>query len=61
MRDLDQLLAQPFLERGDKWADSPREMAEQVDVLITCLLNSVASAAVLEDPETGALLGFGPG
>ena len=61
VRDLNQSLAQPFLEQGAQWADSPREMAEQVDVLITCLPNPAASAAVLEDPETGALLGLGPG
>lgn len=54
VRDLNQSLAQPFLEQYAKWADSPREMAEQVDVLITCLLSPAASAAVLEDPETGA-------
>ncbi len=61
VRDLDKSLAQPFLDKGAKWADSPREMAEQVDVLITCLPNPAASAAVLEDPTDGALLGFGPG
>ena len=60
VRDLNAEIAQPFLDGGAKWADSPREMAEQVDVLITCLPSPAASAAVLE-AEDGALAGFGPG
>jgi 3-hydroxyisobutyrate dehydrogenase len=28
VRDLDKSIAQNFLERGAKWADSPREMTE---------------------------------
>lgn len=35
-------------------------MAQDVDILITCLPNPAASAAVLES-EDGALAGFGPG
>ncbi|MGB0865497.1 MAG: NAD(P)-dependent oxidoreductase [Granulosicoccaceae bacterium] len=61
VRDLNKDQAQPFLDQGAQWADSPRAMAEQVDVLITCLPSPAASAAVLEDPEHGALLGLGPG
>ena len=34
VRDLDSAIAQPFLDGGAKWADSPREMAQNVDVLI---------------------------
>jgi 3-hydroxyisobutyrate dehydrogenase len=60
VRDLNPEIAQPFLDAGAKWADSPREMAEQVDVLITCLPSPAASAAVLE-AEDGALEGLGPG
>ncbi len=60
VRDLNSALAQPFLDAGAKWADSPREMAEQVDVLITCLPSPAASAAVLE-AEDGALAGLGAG
>lgn len=60
VRDLDKALARPFLDGGARWADSPREMAEAVDVLITCLPSPAASAAVLE-AEDGALAGLGPG
>ena len=48
VRDLDRDVAQPFLDKGAKWADSPREMAEAVDFVITCLPNPAASAAVME-------------
>ena len=58
VRDLDRGVAQPFLDRGAKWADSPREMAESVDVVITCLPSPAASAAVLESPD-GVLAGLG--
>ncbi len=61
VRDLDKSNAQPFLDKGAHWADSPRELAQAVDVLITCLPSPAASAEVLEHPETGALLGLGPG
>ena len=60
VRDLDAGTAQPFLDRGAKWADSPCEMAQNVDVLITCLPSPAASAAVME-AEDGALAGMGPG
>jgi 3-hydroxyisobutyrate dehydrogenase len=60
VRDLDREVAQRFLDGGAKWADSPREMAEQVDIVITCLPSPAASAAVLESPD-GVLAGLGPG
>ncbi|MFT5504530.1 MAG: 3-hydroxyisobutyrate dehydrogenase [Gammaproteobacteria bacterium] len=60
VRDLDKNIAQPFLDKGAEWADSPREMAEKVDVLITCLPSPAASAAVMED-EDGALAGLSGG
>ena len=60
VRDLNADIAQPFLDAGASWADSPREMAQKVDVLITCLPSPAASAAVLE-AEDGALAGLGPG
>ncbi len=59
--DLDKSTAQPLLDSGANWAHSPRELADAVDVLITCLPNPAASAEVLENPETGALLGLGKG
>ena len=60
VRDLDADAARPFLDAGAKWADSPRQMAESVDVLITCLPSPAASAAVME-AEDGALAGLGEG
>lgn len=60
VRDLDKTVAQRFLDRGAKWGETPEQMAQDVDILITCLPNPAASAAVLES-EDGALAGFGPG
>ncbi len=60
VRDLDRAVAQPFLDAGAGWADSPRAMAEQVDVVITCLPSPAASAAVME-AEDGILAGLGAG
>jgi 3-hydroxyisobutyrate dehydrogenase len=60
VRDLYKDIAQPFLDSGARWADSPREMAENVDVLITCLPSPAASAAVME-AEDGALAGLSEG
>jgi len=60
VRDLDKSIAQAFLDGGAKWADSPREMAQNVDILITCLPSPAASAAVME-AEDGALAGLSAG
>ena len=35
VRDLDQALAQPFVDAGASFAESPKQMAESVDVVIT--------------------------
>ena len=60
VRDLDKEVAQPFLDGGAAWANSPQEMAEQCDIVITCLPSPAASAAVLE-ADDGILAGLGPG
>ena len=60
VRDLDKNIAQPFLDAGASWADSPRDMAEKVDVLITCLPSPAASAMVME-ADDGALGGLSEG
>ena len=60
VRDLDKSIAQPFLDKGAHWADSPKEMAENVDMIITCLPSPAASAAVME-AEDGILAGIKPG
>ena len=60
VRDLDMAAAQPFLDEGASWADSPKEMAEACDVVITCLPSPAASAAVLE-ADDGILAGLSEG
>ena len=60
VRDLDRSAARPFLEAGAEWGDSPRAMALACDVVITCLPNPAAGAAVLEAGD-GLLAGLGPG
>lgn len=48
VRDLNRVLAEPFLAKGARWADSPREMAETCDMVITCLPSPAACSAVME-------------
>lgn len=60
VRDLDPSVAQPFLDKGAKWADSPKQMAEACDLIITCLPSPAASAAVME-AEDGILAGLSAG
>jgi len=60
VRDLDKGLAQPFLDKGASWADSPKQMAEAVDMVITCLPSPAASAGVME-AEDGIIAGLGAG
>ena len=60
VRDLDKSAAQPFLDAGAVWGESPKSMAEQCDLLITCLPSPSASAAVLE-AEDGLIAGLGAG
>ena len=60
VRDLDPDIVAEFVARGAKAAASPRTLAEQVDLIITCLPSPAASAAVAEGPE-GFLPVLGPG
>jgi len=60
VRDLDRKAAQPFLDGGATWADSPAEMAAACDVVITCLPSPAASAAVME-ADDGLLAGLTAG
>lgn len=60
VRDLNQSVAQPFLDAGAKWGESPKQMAEATDILITCLPSPDASARVME-AEDGALKGLSEG
>lgn len=60
VRDLDRDVAQQFLDKGAKWAESPRKMAENCDLVITCLPSPAASAAVME-ADDGILAGLSAG
>ena len=60
VRDLDKAAAQHLLDAGAHWGESPKEMAESCDAVITCLPSPAASAAVLE-ADDGLLAGFSEG
>ncbi len=60
VRDLDRASVEPFLVKGAKVSPSPKEMAEQCDMVITCLPNPAASAAVMEAGD-GVLAGISEG
>ena len=60
VRDLDKKAASTLLDQGAKWADSPRQMAEVVDVIVTCLPSPSISAAVMEAGD-GIIAGLAPG
>ena len=60
VRDLDRAAAQPFLDEGSHWGESPRAMAENCDMVITCLPSPAASAAVME-ADDGILAGLSDG
>ena len=60
VRDLDPAIVDSFEARGAKSADSPRDMARNVDIIITCLPSPAASAAVAEG-EDGFLQVLKPG
>jgi 3-hydroxyisobutyrate dehydrogenase-like beta-hydroxyacid dehydrogenase len=52
--------AQPLLDAGMGWADTPRDLAASVDVLFTMLTNTAAIVATA-DGEDGVLAGVRPG
>src|SRR5215212_6280756 len=52
--------AQPLLDAGMAWADTPRELAASVDVLFTMLTNTAAIEATADGPD-GVLAGLRPG
>ena len=60
VRDLNQEIARPFLDEGAKWGESPKEMTENSDLIITCLPNPEASATVME-ADDGVLAGISHG
>jgi 3-hydroxyisobutyrate dehydrogenase len=60
VRDLDRKVAQPFVDSGAHWAESPRAVAARCDAVITCLPSPAISAAVME-AEDGVLAGLTAG
>jgi 3-hydroxyisobutyrate dehydrogenase len=60
VRDLDPAQAQPFLDQGAGWADSPAKLVKDTDLVITCLPSPAASSAVMEGDD-GLLTTLGPG
>ena len=60
VRDLDPAVAQPFLDQGAAWADTPKQLAEACDLIITCLPSPAACSAVMEAPD-GVIAGLSAG
>lgn len=52
--------AQPLLDAGMGWADTPRELAESVDVVFSMLTNTAAIEATADGPD-GLLAGIREG
>ena len=57
VRDLDQNLTKPFVDLGAKVANSAKKLAEQVDLIITCLPSPQICSEVMEG-EDGILNGL---
>ncbi|MDB4081501.1 NAD(P)-dependent oxidoreductase [Candidatus Pelagibacter sp.] len=57
VRDLDSNLTKDFKNKGAKIATSPKELAEQVDLIITCLPSPKICAKVME-AEDGVISGL---
>ncbi len=51
VRDLDENLTKSFKDKGAKVTNSAKELAEQVDLIITCLPSPKICAEVMEDDD----------
>ena len=51
VRDLETKLTNDFKNKGAKVANSAKELAEQTDLIITCLPSPEICAEVMESPE----------
>lgn len=60
VHDLDKSVAKDLLDAGAGWADTPQQLAAESEIIITCLPNPAASAAVLEAPD-GVIAGLSEG
>jgi 3-hydroxyisobutyrate dehydrogenase len=61
VNDLHRQVAERHLAAGATWAASPRELAEQCEVILTSLPGPPEVEAVATDPETGLMAGMKPG
>lgn len=61
VHDIARQAAQRHIDAGAKWADSPRALAEQCDVVLTSLPGPPEVRAVATDAEKGLLAGMKPG
>jgi 3-hydroxyisobutyrate dehydrogenase-like beta-hydroxyacid dehydrogenase len=52
--------AEWLIDRGMKWADSPRQVAEEADVVFAMVTNAAASRSIAEGPD-GLLAGLTAG
>ncbi len=60
VRDLNDALVRSFVERGAFSVASPKEMAQKVDLIITCLPSPAVCAEVMES-EDGIIAGLSEG
>ena len=60
VRDLNEQTLRPFIEKGAKFGESPKQIVESSDLVITCLPSPAVSAAVMEDQD-GILAGMSAG
>lgn len=60
VRDLDPARVSAFVAQGARSAPSPRAIAAETDIIITCLPSPAATAAVMEGPD-GILAGLSEG
>ncbi len=60
VRDIDKNAAQPFLDKGAHWTNSPKELAENCDLIITCLGSPSIVSNVME-AQDGVLAGLSAG
>ena len=51
VRDLDENLTKPFVEQGAKVAKTSKELAEKVDLIITCLPSPEICSEVMEGSD----------
>ena len=60
VRDLNEQTVRTFIKKGAKFGESPKQMVESSDLVITCLPSPAVSAAVMEDQD-GILAGMSAG